>query len=615
MVDHRAERVLPATAVTSLDEYRATGGLRGLAVASSTAPAAIAATVLDAGLRGRGGAGFPAGRKWQTVAANAAAGPPATVVVNGAEGEPGTFKDRSILRRNPYQVIEGAFIAARATHADRVIIALKRSFTTEVERTRAALAEMRAADALPASIACSVFEGPDEYLYGEESALLETIDGRGPFPRVVPPYRVGLLGDDPHDRVGAGPALVNNVETIANVPTILTRGARWFRGIGTADSPGTVVCTVSGDLHRHGVGEFAMGTPLRQILDTLGGGPVDPVKAVLSGVANPIILGEQLDLPISHEGMRTAGCGLGSAGFIVFAHPTDMVAVAAGVARFLAVESCGQCTPCKLDGIELATLLERLARSDATATDLAVIEHRMRTVDYGARCYLATQQATVLTSIFDRFRDEFDAHLTGHAPPAEPVLIAELVDIRDGTAVSTSTTATSSPTGATAPGHRAPPPSSSGAATGRHRRGDRVDRSQRCHAGLGHVIAHQPLGGTPCPRPRSVSFCLGQLAPARQPCRRTRCGRRKRRRWKRRPCALTPSPASCSSPSTCSTAGNPRSPSSWCSNTSHASPTRPGNGSPNGRSRAPKDARSSRGGSSTASWRPEHSRTTSSSTS
>ena len=148
-------------------------------------------------------------------------GPPATVIVNGAEGEPGTFKDRSILRNNPYQVIEGAFIAARAVHADRVIIALKGSFTVEVERTRAALAEMRAANVLPAAIGCSIFEGPNEYLYGEESALLETIDGRGPFPRVVPPYRVGLLGDDPYRRVGAGPALVNNLETIANVPTII----------------------------------------------------------------------------------------------------------------------------------------------------------------------------------------------------------------------------------------------------------------------------------------------------------------------------------------------------------------------------------------------------------
>jgi NADH-quinone oxidoreductase subunit F len=426
---------VPPTALASLLQYQMAGGLRGLDIAAEMAPTEIAATVLESGLRGRGGAGFPTGRKWQTVADTALGGSPATVVVNGAEGEPGTFKDRSILRSNPYQVIEGAFIAARAVHADRVIIALKGSFRAEVQRTRAALAEMRAANVLPTAIECSVFEGPDEYLYGEESALLETIDGRGPFPRVVPPYRIGLLDDDPYSRVGAGPALVNNVETIANVPKIIARGTRWFRSVGTPESPGTVVCTVIGDVNRDGVGEILMGTPLWTVLEAIGGGPVAPVKAVLSGVANPVLLGDQLDVPVSHEGMRSAGGGLGSAGFIVFAHPTDMVAVAAGVARFLSIESCGQCTHCKTDGTDLATLLDRVARSNATAADLEMIEQLIGTVGYGARCYLAAQQETVLASIFDRFRNEFDAHLTGDAPPVEPVPFAELVDIGDGTAV------------------------------------------------------------------------------------------------------------------------------------------------------------------------------------
>ena len=345
-------RVLHPTTISSLDEYRAAGGLVGLQAAAERHSSEIIEAILDAGLRGRGGAGFPTGRKWQTVAANALSTSPSTVVVNGAEGEPGTFKDRSILRRNPYQVIEGAFVAARAVHADRVIIALKRSFAGEVARTRAALDEMRAAKVLPETIPCSVFEGPDEYLYGEETALLETIDGRGPFPRVVPPFRVGLRGHDPWRPVSDGPALVNNVETIANVPQIVARGARWFDAVGTPGSAGTVVCTVTGQLQRDDVGEFPMGTPLRHVLDRLGGGPVPgaPVKAVLSGVANPVILGDQLDVPVSHEGMKSIGCGLGSAGFMVFAEPTDMVAVAAGVARFLSIESCGQCTPCKTDG-------------------------------------------------------------------------------------------------------------------------------------------------------------------------------------------------------------------------------------------------------------------------
>jgi NADH-quinone oxidoreductase subunit F len=318
-----------------------------------------------------------------------------------------------------------------------VIIALKRSFDGEVARTRAALDEMRAAKVLPEAIPCSVFEGPDEYLYGEETALLETIDGRGPFPRVVPPFRVGLRGHDPWRPVGDGPALVNNVETIANVPQIVARGARWFDAVGTQDSAGTVVCTVTGQLQRDDVGELPMGTPLRHVLERLGGGPVPgaPVKAVLSGVANPVILGDQLDVPISHEGMKSIGCGLGSAGFMVFAEPTDMVAVAAGVARFLSIESCGQCTPCKTDGATLYELLARLAASNATPTDLDEIEHRINTVSYGARCNLGIQQETVLASILDQFHDEFEAHLSGAAPGVAPIYIAELAEVCDGDAV------------------------------------------------------------------------------------------------------------------------------------------------------------------------------------
>ncbi len=429
----RSYRVLHPKVVSTLDEYRAIGGLRGLAVAQATAPDDIAAEVLESGLRGRGGAGFLTGRKWATVAANTQPGSPSTVVVNGAEGEPGTFKDRSILRRNPYRVIEGAVIAARAVRADQVIIALKRSFRVEVERTRGALDEMRTADVLPASVDCSVFEGPDEYLFGEESALLETIDGRGPFPRVVPPYRQGLLGVDPWHPVSTAPALVNNVETIANVPKILARGAAWFRTIGTADSPGTAVVTITGDVNHAGVGEVRMGTPLHRVLTSIGGGPRNaaPIKAILSGVANPVILGHQLDVPVSHEALPSDGPR--AAGFLVYVEPTDMVAVAAGVARFLSTESCGQCTPCKFDGMTLADSLDRVARSQASHFDIELVERRLATVGDGARCALGTQQGTVLASIFSQFRHEFDAHVSGHVPAAEPVPIAELLDISDGT--------------------------------------------------------------------------------------------------------------------------------------------------------------------------------------
>lgn len=434
---HRANRVLHPIEITSLDAYLNCGGGRGLCAALSQDPNAVIEMVTQSGLRGRGGAGFPVGRKWATVADNCRNGQASpAVVVNGAEGEPGTFKDRSIIRSNPYQLVEGALIAAHAVRAKRIVLATKASFAREVTALRAAIGAMRKAGMIGASIEISVFEGPDEYLFGEESALLETIDGHGPFPRVTPPYRIGLTSRC-RDGEQPGPALVNNVESIANLPKIVARGPEWFRRVGTDESPGTVVCTVTGDTRHHGVGEVRFGTPLRRVIRSVGGGPRPgaPIKAVMSGVANPVIRRDQLGTRVSHEAMREIGCGLGSCGFIVFDSNQDMVAVAAGIARFLSVESCGQCTPCKSDGLALSSLLERLARNDADAFDLAQIRRKIDTVAFGARCYLGVQQETVLRSLLQTFGDEFDRHLDGSLPAAPPVLISELVDIGDGVAV------------------------------------------------------------------------------------------------------------------------------------------------------------------------------------
>ncbi len=431
-----AHRVLYPTAILSLDEYVARGGGQGLSAARSAKPDAIIEAVTASGLRGRGGAGFPVGRKWQTVAENRAlSSTPSTVVVNAAEGEPGTLKDRTILRRNPYLVVEGALIAARAVGADLVVFATKRSFEGEVERVRAAVEEAEADD-WSDGVELVVYEGPDEYLYGEESALLETIDGRWPFPRVVTTFRRGLLGkvtdDDP-----VGPALVNNTESLANVPRIVGRGPAWFRTVGTEKSPGTVVCTITGYTDHHGVGEVPMGTPLGEVIDEIGGGPREGrrIKAVMSGVANGIIPASGLDTPVTYEDLAAIGSGVGSAGFIVFDDTVDMAAVAAGVARFLAVESCGQCLPCKLDGMALADLLMRLGHSNLQRTDYDVMNRRVADVADRARCYLAIQQQVVLASILKHFGDELEGHLSGDVDPVAPELISELIDIRGGRAV------------------------------------------------------------------------------------------------------------------------------------------------------------------------------------
>jgi NADH-quinone oxidoreductase subunit F len=425
-------RVLYPRSIGSLEEYLGRGGGRGLEAARNLAPGRLVAKVTASGLRGRGGAGFPVGRKWRTVARNRSAmSSPSTVVVNGAEGEPGTFKDRTILRTNPYVVVEGALIAAKAVGADLVIFALKRSFETEVARTRVAIREAEGAGWAD-GVELRVFEGPDEYLYGEESALLETIQGGYPLPRVVPTFRRGIQRDTP-----IAPALVNNLETVANVPRIVGRGPAWFRTLGTAESPGTVVCTVTGQTRQHGVGEVHMGTPLREVIHAVGGGPRPGrrIKAVMSGVANRVITGSALDTPVSYEGMAAIGSGLGSAGFVVFDDTADMVAVAAGAARFLAVESCGQCVPCKWDGMALAELLARVCRSKASVHDMEIVRRRLLTVTERSRCYLATQQQNIIGSLLECFRNEFVAHLEGRAAPCEPELVAELVDIRDGAAV------------------------------------------------------------------------------------------------------------------------------------------------------------------------------------
>ena len=449
-------RVLFADTIATLDEYLSRRGGAGLAAARKLDPAAIIDELDASGLRGRGGAGFPAGLKWRTVAENRSPSVAATVVVNGAEGEPGTFKDRSILRRNPYHVLEGALIAARAVGADRVVFGLKRSFSTEVGRVRAAMAE--AEDSGWADgVGLEVFEGPDEYLYGEETALLETIDGRYPFPRIAPPFRRGVqdhgrrssgtgtasgsaAGVDmagAADEMVAPPALVSNVETLANVPRIISRGAAWFRTVGTDESPGTVVCTVTGSTRRHGVAEVMMGTPLRRVIQRIGGGarPGRRIKAVMPGVANGLIPEELLDAPVSYEGLATVGSGLGSAGFMVFDDTVDLAAVAAGVSRFLGVESCGQCTPCKQGGLKLAELLRTVSLSEGGEHALASIEAGGSTVADRARCYLAHQHQVVLQSILERFPDELRAHVTGRAGPVEPFLVAELADIVDGVAV------------------------------------------------------------------------------------------------------------------------------------------------------------------------------------
>jgi NADH:ubiquinone oxidoreductase subunit F (NADH-binding) len=297
----------------------------------------------------------------------------------------------------------------------------------------------------------TIVRGPDEYLYGEEKALLEVIEGKAPLPRLFPPFEHGLYATAPqtgweatdaepgHTGVHeSNPTVVNNVETLSNVAHILARGAEWFRTIGTADSPGNVVATVVGDVVAPDVGEVELGSHLGDVIDAVGGGvgPGRRVKAVLSGVANPVLTAEHLDTPLSYEAMQAVGSGLGAAGFIVYDDTTCMVDAAYRFSRFLSIESCGQCPPCKLGSSAITEHLERLETGVGEDHDLSAIAGWLEHVTDGNRCFLAVEEQMMVASILRAFPDEFADHIELHrCPRPRRMPIPKLVDLADGRAV------------------------------------------------------------------------------------------------------------------------------------------------------------------------------------
>jgi len=439
--------LLPDQPITSIDEYFATetGGL-GVDTAQRIGPAATIEMIVAAGLRGRGGGGFPTGRKWAGVAGQA--GAHRYLVANGAEGEPGTFKDRALLRANPYQVVEGLIIAAFAIQATEVYICVKRSFEAEIAAVTRAVQEFQTAG-ICTDCTFNIIGGPDEYLFGEEKAMLEVIEGKPPLPRWFPPHEHGLFAASPQEGWEAGPhgarprsdepnpTLVNNVETLANVPHILTRGADWFRSMGTDESPGNVVATVVGDVVAPDIGEIELGTPLRAVIDAIGSGVARDrhVKAVFSGVANPVVTASQLDTPVSYEGFTSIGSGMGAAGFIVYDDTACMVAAAYRFSRFLSIESCGQCPPCKIGSGEITARLERIEAGEGDDRDVAEMGGWLERVTDGNRCYLAVEERVVVSSVLRAFPEEFAEHLELHRcprPGQRP--IPKLVDLAGGSA-------------------------------------------------------------------------------------------------------------------------------------------------------------------------------------
>ncbi|MEA2716998.1 MAG: hypothetical protein QOI56_1881 [Actinomycetota bacterium] len=448
----RGERyLLPEEPVTSVAAWRALGGGRGLEAARRLGPEFTIDEISVAGLRGRGGGGFPTGRKWAGIRNQE--GTHRYVVCNAAEGEPATFKDRAILRRNPYQVVEGLAIAALTLDAREVFVGIKAKFAVEIDHLTRAIAEMQAAG-LAGAVPITVVEGPEEYLFGEEKAMLEVIEGRPPMPRLLPPYEHGLFATAPQlgwepatpepgppegqrsDRARANPTLANNLETLANVPHILARGASWYRTMGTVDSPGHHVMTVVGDVARPGYDEVDLGTPLSDVIEQVGGGPRDravPIKAVFSGVANAVVTADKLGTPVSYEAMAAVGSGMGAAGYAVYDETACMVELAFQFSRFLYVESCGQCPACKLGCQEITHRLNEIEACRGTEQDVAVIGARLAEVTDANRCYLGTEEQILVRSILRAFPEEFAAHLEGDCPlPRSDLVVPLIVDLADG---------------------------------------------------------------------------------------------------------------------------------------------------------------------------------------
>ena len=437
--------LLDGDPVLSLDEYRNRGGGEAFAAAVAAGEDAVIGVVSDSGLRGRGGGGFPTGRKWTGIRD---AGPGRRFAVcNAAEGEPGTFKDRALLRHDPYRVLEGLAIASFAVGAERAYIATKARYEREAERIANAIAACTEAQ-LFADLTIELVLGPDEYLFGEEKALLEVIEGHDPLPRLLPPYEHGLFATDVQtgwqsvDAPTVGPkgqpnpTLVNNVETLAHVPRIIREGADWFRSMGTAESPGTTVATVVGDVAAPFVGEIELGVPLWDLIAEAGGlRDGRKVQAVFSGVANAAITADRLDAPVSYEGLAAAGSGLGSAGFVVYDDSACMVEVARELSRFLYVESCGQCRSCKFGCGEITRRLDGIAEGTGTELDVEVIGARLLSVTDQTRCYLAAEEQILISSILRSFPEEFALHLEGRCS-VEPrtIGVPKLVEVADGVA-------------------------------------------------------------------------------------------------------------------------------------------------------------------------------------
>jgi NADH-quinone oxidoreductase subunit F len=399
--------------LTSIDVYESLGGYSALRKAlREFTPAKVMEAVKLSGLRGRGGAGFPTGMKWGFVPKNS--GKPVYLCVNGDESEPGTFKDRVIIEKDPHQLIEGTIISAYALECHRAFIFLRGEFVYGARVVEKALAEACAKGYLGKNILGSgydldimVHRSAGAYICGEETALLECIEGRRGHPRLKPPFPavVGLY---------QCPTVINNVETLANVPHIINHGADWFAAIGTARNAGTRLFGVSGHVEKPGVYEFPMGITLRELIYDHCGGIRNGrnLKAIVPGGPSvPVLTADQVDVGLDFDSVAKAGSMLGSAGVIVMDETTCMVKAVRRITKFYAEESCGQCTQCREGTHWLYQILTRLEKGAGKPGELEIMLDICESMKGRTICPLSDAAAMPVESYIRKFYDEFAAHI------------------------------------------------------------------------------------------------------------------------------------------------------------------------------------------------------------
>ena len=395
----------------TLDFYLQHGGYEALKTALARKPDEIIEIVKASGLRGRGGAGFPTGMKWQFVDKITE---PRYIVCNADESEPGTFKDHLLMERNPHLLIEGCAIGCYAIGAKVAYIYIRGEFFHVQGILERAIDDAYAKGFLGKNIFgsgfdCDVFvhRGAGAYEAGEETALLESLEGKRAQPRNKPPFPAvaGLYNK---------PTAVNNVETLCNLPSIVTNGAEWFASLGPEKNGGPKLYCVSGHVKRPGVYEASMSTTLKDIIFGMAGGVRDghQLKAVIPGGSSvPILLPDQLDIPASFDGVQKAGSLLGSAGIIVMDETTCMVWAAQNLMHFYAHESCGKCTPCREGGAWLHKLLSKIERGEGELRDLDLLTSVANNIAGKTLCAFGDAEATPVLTTLKHFRAEYEAHI------------------------------------------------------------------------------------------------------------------------------------------------------------------------------------------------------------